>query len=110
MVIDDDPGRDLGLLRQPGHRFFFEPRGGRADGDQAELTFWSPASATSSSATMASASRWRSASCARVFPPEVRVVDFGIRGFDLAYALLDGYDVTILVDASPRGERARHAL
>jgi hypothetical protein len=25
VVIDDDPGRDLGLLRQPGHRFFFAP-------------------------------------------------------------------------------------
>lgn len=25
VVIDDDPGRDLGLLRQPGHRFFFTP-------------------------------------------------------------------------------------
>ena len=24
VVLDDDPGRDLGLLRQPGHRFFFE--------------------------------------------------------------------------------------
>ena len=23
VVIDGDPGRDLGLLRQPGHRFFF---------------------------------------------------------------------------------------
>jgi hypothetical protein len=23
IVIDDDPGRDLGMLRQPGHRFFF---------------------------------------------------------------------------------------
>ena len=23
VVIDDDPGRDLGMLRQPGHRFFF---------------------------------------------------------------------------------------
>lgn len=23
IVLDDDPGRDLGLLRQPGHRFFF---------------------------------------------------------------------------------------
>ena len=23
VVVDDDPGRDLGLLRQPGHRFFF---------------------------------------------------------------------------------------
>jgi len=25
VVIDDDPGRDLGMLRQPGHRFFFSP-------------------------------------------------------------------------------------
>jgi hydrogenase maturation protease len=33
----------------------------------------------------------------------VRVVDFGIRGLDLAYALLDGHDLTILVDAAPRG-------
>lgn len=39
----------------------------------------------------------------RELPPEVRVVDFGIRGFDLAYALLDGYEVTIFVDATPRG-------
>jgi hypothetical protein len=23
IVLDDDPGKDLGLLRQPGHRFFF---------------------------------------------------------------------------------------
>jgi len=39
----------------------------------------------------------------RPLPAEVRVVDFGIRGLDLAYALLDGYDVTIFVDATPRG-------
>jgi len=25
VVIEDDPGRDLGMLRQPGHRFFFSP-------------------------------------------------------------------------------------
>ena len=24
VVLDEDPGRDLGLLRQPGHRFFFK--------------------------------------------------------------------------------------
>jgi hydrogenase maturation protease len=40
----------------------------------------------------------------RGLPDEVRVVDFGIRGFDLAYALLDGYEVTIFIDATPRGE------
>jgi hydrogenase maturation protease len=39
----------------------------------------------------------------RELPASVRVADFGIRGYDLAYALMDGYDVAILVDASPRG-------
>lgn len=39
----------------------------------------------------------------RTWPEGVRVVDFGIKGFDLAYALMDGYDVTILLDATPRG-------
>ncbi len=23
LLVDDDPGKDLGALRQPGHRFFF---------------------------------------------------------------------------------------
>jgi hydrogenase maturation protease len=41
----------------------------------------------------------------RGLPEGVRVVDFGIRGFDLAYALQDGYETTILVDACPRGEQ-----
>ena len=31
------------------------------------------------------------------------MVDFGIRGFDLAYALMDELDLAILVDATPRG-------
>jgi hydrogenase maturation protease len=39
----------------------------------------------------------------RQWPDEVRVVDFGIRGLDLTYALLDGYEVVILVDATPCG-------
>lgn len=41
----------------------------------------------------------------REFPEEVEVVDFGIRGLDLAYALQDGYEVVIFVDALPRGEK-----
>ena len=40
----------------------------------------------------------------RELPENVRVVDYGIRGFDLAYALMDGYDVTIFIDATPRGD------
>jgi hypothetical protein len=25
VTVDEDPGKDLGALRQPGHRFFFTP-------------------------------------------------------------------------------------
>jgi hydrogenase maturation protease len=39
----------------------------------------------------------------RAWPECVRVVDFGIRGFDLAMALLEDIDLVILVDAAPRG-------
>ena len=40
----------------------------------------------------------------RQLPETVTVKDFGIRGFDLAYALLDPWDGVIVVDALPRGE------
>jgi hydrogenase maturation protease len=36
-------------------------------------------------------------------PREVRVADFGIRSYDLAYTLMDGWDATILVDIMKRG-------
>jgi hydrogenase maturation protease len=39
----------------------------------------------------------------RSWPECVRVVDFGIRGLDLVYALLEGYEAVILVDAVPCG-------
>lgn len=37
-------------------------------------------------------------------PPEVQVIDFGIRAYDLAYAIMDGYEVTILVDVTVQGQ------
>jgi hydrogenase maturation protease len=42
----------------------------------------------------------------RELPSDVRMADFGIRGLDLAYALLDGYETVVMVDAVPRGGRA----
>lgn len=42
----------------------------------------------------------------RTLPSEVQVKDFGIRGFDLAYTLLDPWHTVILVDALPRKEAA----
>jgi hydrogenase maturation protease len=37
-------------------------------------------------------------------PPGVQIRDYGIRGVHLAYELLNGYDLFVLVDAAPRGE------
>jgi hydrogenase maturation protease len=39
----------------------------------------------------------------RPLPEGVTVADFGIKGVHLAYELLEGYDVAILVDAAPCG-------
>jgi hydrogenase maturation protease len=109
VVVDDDPGRDIGLLRQPGHRFFFAPE---------DLEPVSPAELGSRSEAFTKkiliagigniflgddgfgvevANRLAE----RSFPAGVRVADFGIRGFDLAYALMEGYETTILIDAYP---------
>jgi hydrogenase maturation protease len=37
-------------------------------------------------------------------PEGVRVTDYGIRGMHLAYDLAEGFDTTILVDATKRGD------
>jgi hydrogenase maturation protease len=113
VVLDDDPGRDMGLLRQPGHRFFFDPDEVEPlpQNEQAAK----PSRTTSHRILVAGIGNIflgddgfgvevvrRLASCE--FSGSVRVSDFGIRGFDLAYAMQDGYDVTILVDACARGQ------
>jgi hydrogenase maturation protease len=107
VVVDDDPGRDLGERRQPGHRFFFAP-------DEVEPL--------DGDAAPAAARRILVAGIGNVFlgddgfgvalagrlarqalPDGVEVVDYGIRGMDLALALGE-YDAAVLLDATPRGE------
>jgi hydrogenase maturation protease len=112
VVLDNDPGKDMGFMRQPGHRFFF---------DAEEVEPLSPDEIVSTIAvpkpTILVAGIGNiflgddafGVEVARLLgnrklPEAVRVVDFGIRGFDLAYALQDGYETTILVDACPHGE------
>jgi hydrogenase maturation protease len=116
VVVVDDPGRDIGLMRQPGHRFFFTPE---------EVEPLPPNENDNDNVAGAKRPRVLVAGIGNIFlgddafgvevvrrlssrqlPEEVRVTDFGIRGYDLAYALLDGYDTTILVDACPRGDAA----
>ena len=39
----------------------------------------------------------------RPWPECVRITDFGIRSYDLAYAMMNGPDVTIFIDATSQG-------
>ncbi|MGB8851891.1 MAG: hydrogenase maturation protease, partial [Candidatus Acidiferrales bacterium] len=112
VIINDDPGRDLGTERQPGHRFFFAPGEVEpvdSDGERAVNSVRAPRILVAGIGNIflgddAFGVEVAGALAHRKLPASVRVTDFGIRGFDLAYALLDGYDVTILVDACPRGD------
>jgi len=109
VTVAEDPGQDLGALRRPGHRFFFEPD---------ELEPLDPAALEGESPPVrvlvagignvflgddgwgvALAGRLAS----RVQPRGVQVVDFGIRGMDLAYAMQDDYAAVVFLDATPRG-------
>ena len=112
VIINDDPGRDLGTERQPGHRFFFAPQEVEpvnAADDRPSNSVRAPRILVAGIGNIflgddAFGVEVAGALAERKLPESVRVTDFGIRGFDLAYALLDGYDVTILVDACPRGD------
>jgi hydrogenase maturation protease len=107
--LDDDPGRDLDSPRRPGRRYYFRVE---------EVV---PERGTSSS-TSAGRPRVLVAGIGNVFlgddgfgvevarrlaarelPAAARVVDFGIRGIDLAFALLDGVEAAVLVDTTRRG-------
>lgn len=107
VTVDDDPARDFRDLGMPGHRFFF-----RSD---------EVAPVTDSVESAGSRHRILVAGIGNLFqgddgfgvsvaeellrrpqPACVDVIEYGIRGMDLAYAL-GKYDAAILIDAAPRG-------
>jgi hydrogenase maturation protease len=100
VILEDDPGKDLGMLRQPGHRFFFTPEEVEPVSIARILIAGIGNIFLGDDAFGVEVARQLAA---RALPGNVQVKDFGIRGYDLAYALLDGYDLVILVDACPRG-------
>ena len=106
VVVEDDPGRDLGEMRQPGHRFFFspeevEPLAGQPQPAARVLVAGIGNIFMGDDAFGVEVAR-RLAE--RPLPAGVEVGDFGIRGIDLMYALGEGYDAAVFVDAVPRGE------
>jgi len=107
VVVEDDPGRDIGMKRQPGHRFFFAPSEVEplVDDEQIRIVEAKKILIAGIGNIFLGDDGFGVEVAGRlanhVFPSGVRVADFGIRGFDLAYALMDGYETTILVDAYP---------
>jgi hydrogenase maturation protease len=107
VVLEDDPGGDLGMQRMPGHRFFFSP---------AEIEVIRSAADSARTAPVLVAGigniflgddafgvEVAQRMAGRTLPGNVVVTDFGIRGYDLAYALMRPHARVILVDACPRG-------
>lgn len=106
VVVEDDPGRDMGEMRQPGHRFFFspdevEPLAGQTQPPVRVLVAGIGNVFMADDGFGVEVARRLTE---RTFPPGVDVADFGIRGMDLMYALGEGYDAAVFVDAVPRGE------
>lgn len=106
VTLEDDPGQDLGAARRPGHRFFYSP-------DEVEPLAEAPLPTTrilvAGIGNIFLADDGFGVEVARRLsqrrlPAGVEVKDFGIRGMDLVYALGEGYDVAVFVDAVPRGE------
>jgi len=103
VIMEDDPGRGMGGARHPAHRFFFAP------GELEPLEeSCGPARRVLVAGIgniflgddgfgVAVAQRL----LGRSLPARVDIIDFGIRGMDLAYALGQGYHAAVLVDSAP---------
>ncbi|HKO28187.1 MAG TPA: hydrogenase maturation protease [Solirubrobacteraceae bacterium] len=109
VVVEDDPGRDLGLARQPGHRFFFAPEEVEVLGDAGEPATPERRILVAGIGNVFLGDDGFGVALAdrlarRALPAGVEVRDFGIRGMDLAFAMQEGYDAVVLLDATPRGE------
>jgi hydrogenase maturation protease len=109
VTLEDDPGRDLGEARFLGHRFFFaldelEPIDGQLESLPREPRILVAGVGNiflgDDGFGVAVARRL----APRPLPAGVDVVDFGIRGMDLAYTLQADYDGVVFVDTAPRGE------
>jgi hydrogenase maturation protease len=105
VVLEDDPGRDMGAARHPAHRFFFAPEemepideSAGPPGTKRLLVAGIGNVYLGDDGFGVAVAQWLAA---RQLPPEIEVVDFGIRSLDLAYALGQPYEAAILVDTVP---------
>lgn len=112
VTLAADPGRDLGDARMPGHRFFYATE----DVEPLPPEQAQPGGAVDPRILVAGIGNVFLGDdgfgveavrrvAGRPGPPGVDVVEFGIRGMDLVYALQRGYQAAIFVDAAARGQR-----
>jgi hydrogenase maturation protease len=109
VTLDDDPGRDLGEARFLGHRFFFGLDEIEPIDEATEQASRSPRILVAGIGNVFLGDDGFGVAVARrlarrELPGAVDVVDFGIRGMDLAYALQRDYEAVVFVDTAPRGE------
>ena len=113
VTVDGDPGRDLGEARLPGHRFFYaaeeiEPLGAEVEAEPVVRVLVAGIGNVflGDDGFGVEVVRRLAGVPVAELPAGVHVdvVDFGIRGMDLVYALQREYDVAILVDAAVRGQ------
>jgi hydrogenase maturation protease len=107
VTLEDDPARTLGKGRGLGHRFFLAP-------EEVQPLDGAPVPAPPRVLVAGVGNVFlgddgfgvevAARLAQRALPDGVDVVDFGIRGMDLAYALADGYDAALIIDAAPRGQ------
>jgi hydrogenase maturation protease len=108
VVLEDDPGRDLAGTRHPTRRYLFtleeiEPAEDDAGAPPAKRVLVAGIGNVflgDDGFGVAVAQRLAGLELAR----GIEVMDFGIRGLDLAYALSQPYDAAILVDTVATGE------
>lgn len=108
VTLEDDPARAFGRRGGLGHRFFVAPEelvpleAGPGARPPRRVLVAGVGNLFMGDDGFGVAVAGRLAG--RPLPDGVQVIDFGIRGMDLVYALGDGYDAAILVDAAPRGQ------
>ena len=98
VVLEDDPGRDLGVARQPAHRFFFSTAEVEPLAGGPAVQPGAPSILVAGIGNVLLADDGFGVEAARLLaqrelPGGVKVADFGIRGMDLAYELQEDYDV-----------------
>ncbi len=107
VFLEDDPGRDLAAAHPLAHRFFFAPQELEPLDEDTRVSVLRRVLVAGIGNIFLGDDGFGTAVAQRLaaaeLPAGVEVVDFGIRGRDLAYALGQPYDAAILIDTVARG-------